>query len=280
VDKKETTNFDSSKTTILVVEDNFELQRFLKDLLSKKYNVLLADNGKEGYYLTKNNLPDLIISDIMMPEMDGIELCEQLVKNNLTKHIPIILLTAKNSTQTKITGLQAGAIEYINKPFNSNELLLKVNNILTRNEFIISKYRKELINSPKIKIEQSQDEVFLEGLNSIVNENLSDPNFKVDYLAEKLNMSHSSLYRKCSSLTGLSPVDYIRQQRVKKAAILLTKFGYNISEVAYMVGFNNPKYFSKCFKIQYGKTPKVFCNEAKKNGVNEHLKRHKLENIT
>tara|TARA_R110002049_G_scaffold51189_3_gene144978 strand:+ start:24158 stop:28207 length:4050 start_codon:yes stop_codon:yes gene_type:complete len=279
INVKETAGFDSSKTTVLIVEDNFELQSFLKGLLSELYNVLLAENGKEGYYLAKNNLPDLIISDIMMPEMDGIELCEKLLKNSLTKHIPIILLTAKNSTETKITGLKAGAIEYINKPFNSNELVLKVNNILTRREYIISKYRKELIDRPEIKIEQSQDEVFLENLHSIVNEKLNDPSFKVDDLAEKLNMSHSSLYRKCSTLTGLSLIDYIRLQRVKKAAILLTKYGYNISEVAYMVGFNNPKYFSKCFKNQYGKTPKDFCNEAKKIGVDEHLKKHKLENI-
>ncbi|WP_445736721.1 hybrid sensor histidine kinase/response regulator transcription factor [Mariniflexile sp.] len=276
---KETINFDSSKTTVLIVEDNFELQNFLKGLLSEQYNVLLAENGKEGYYHAKNNLPDLIISDIMMPEMDGIELCEKLLKDSLTKHIPIILLTAKNSTETKITGLKAGAIEYINKPFNSNELLLKINNILIRKESIISKYRKELINSPQINIEQSQDEVFLEHLNSIVNDKLNDPDFKVDDLAEKLNMSHSSLYRKCSTLTGLSLIDYIREQRVKKAAILLTKYGYNISEVAYMVGFNNPKYFSKCFKNQYGISPKDFCNEAKKVGIDEHLKKHKLENI-
>lgn len=268
---KESSTFNGDKKTILVVEDNFELQNFLNQLLSDQYNVLLAENGKQGFYHAKNNIPDLIVSDIMMPEMDGIELCEALIKNNLTKHIPIILLTAKNSTQTKITGLKAGAIEYINKPFNSNELLLKIKNIISRNEYVISKYRKELINRPEIKIEQSQDEIFLENLNNFVNERLSDPNFKVDELAAKLNMSHSSLYRKCSSLTGLSLIDYIRQLRLKKAAILLAKYGYNISEVAYMVGFNNPKYFTKSFKNQFKTSPKQFKDKMLKVDNIENL---------
>ncbi|WP_189663060.1 ATP-binding protein [Polaribacter sp. IC073] len=255
-------DINTTKKTILVVEDNLELQKFLQDLLLEHYNIILADNGKEGYYLAKNNLPDLIISDVMMPEMDGIEMCDVLSKDNLTKHIPIVLLTAKNSTQAKITGLKTGAIEYINKPFNSNELLLKIHNIIAAKESIISKYRKELINNPKVKIEKSQDELFLESLNKIVNERLSDSNFKVDELADKLNMSHSSLYRKCSSLTGLSLIDYIRQTRLNKAAVLLAKYGYNISEVAYLVGFNNPKYFSKSFKSQFKSTPKGFKNMA------------------
>ncbi|WP_282071985.1 hybrid sensor histidine kinase/response regulator transcription factor [Polaribacter atrinae] len=253
---------NKTKKTILVVEDNFELQNFLQNLLIEQYNVILAENGKEGSYLAKNNLPNLIISDVMMPEMDGIEMCEVLSKDNLTKHIPVILLTAKNSTQAKITGLKTGAIEYINKPFNSNELLLKIKNIIAANDSIISKYRKELINSPKVQIDKSQDELFLESFNKIVNERLSDSNFKVEELSDKLNMSHSSLYRKCSSLTGLSLIDYIRQTRLNKAAVLLAKYGYNISEVAYMVGFNNPKYFSKSFKSQFNATPKSFKNKA------------------
>jgi len=252
----------STKKTILIVEDNFELQKFLQDLLIEQYNVILAENGKEGSYLAKNNLPDLIISDVMMQEMDGIEMCKVLSKDNLTKHIPIILLTAKNSTQAKITGLKTGAIEYINKPFNSNELLLKINNIIAAKDSIISKYRKELISGPKLEIEKSQDELFLESLNKIVNERLNDSNFKVEELSDKLNMSHSSLYRKCSSLTGLSLIDYIRKTRLNKAAVLLAKYGYNISEVAYMVGFNNPKYFSKSFKTQFKATPKTFKNKA------------------
>lgn len=259
---KQNIDLNISKKTILIVEDNFELQHFLKDLFQGQYNILLAENGQEGFYHAKNNIPDLIISDIMMPKMDGIELCKELNIDNLTKHIPIVLLTAKNSTNAKIEGLKTGAVEYINKPFNTNELLLKVNNILASKENIITKYRKELINKPEIKVNKSQDEIFLEKLVSIVNERLRDSTFKIDELADILNMSHSSLYRKCMSLTGLSVVDFIKTIRLKKAAILLAKYGYTISEVAYLVGFNDPKYFSKSFKSYFKITPKGFKNQS------------------
>ncbi len=157
-------------------------------------------------------------------------------------------------------------------------MLLKIKNNLIKNEHIISKYKNELINKPHIKIKKSQDEIFLENLNTIVNNCLSNSQFKVDELADKLNMSHSSLYRKCSALTGLSLVDYIRQLRLKKAAILLVKYGYNISEVAYMVGFNNPKYFSKSFKNQFNITPKQFKNKAKSStNINIYLQENNVD---
>ena len=277
--KNMTKDDNLTKKTILIVEDNYDLQEFLKDLLCKHYNVILAENGEEGYHYAKNNFPDLILSDIMMPKLDGIEMCQMLQHNPLTKHIPVILLTAKNSTNSKIAGLKSGAIEYINKPFNTKELLLKIQNIISAKEHIISKYRKEVISRPEINIQKSQDEIFLENMTSIINSRLDEANFKIEELADSLNMSYSSLYRKCQNLTGHSLVDYIRIIRLKKAAILITKYGYNISEVAYMVGFNDPKYFSKCFKKQYGKNPKDFWNEAKKNGVDEHFKKYNLEGI-
>jgi signal transduction histidine kinase/DNA-binding response OmpR family regulator/ligand-binding sensor domain-containing protein len=256
-------NHNQEKQTILIVEDNFELQNFLNGLLNKQYNILLAENGKEGFYYAKNNIPDLILSDIMMPEMDGIEMCEALNSYNLTKHIPVILLTAKNSTNAKISGLKSGAIEYINKPFNTNELLLKINNILNSKTKIISKYRKELINTPTINKSKTQDEIFLENLVKAVNEKMENPNFKVDELSEMLNLSHSSLYRKCFSITGLSVRDFITYHRLNKAAILLVKFGYPISDTAYETGFRDPKYFSKCFKKHFEVTPKVFKTRTK-----------------
>ena len=271
-------NLDQSKKTILIVEDNFELQSFLKDIFVNLYNILLAENGQEGYYHAINNVPDLIISDIMMPIMDGVEMCEKLKKNDLTKHIPIILLTAKNSTRAKIEGLKTGAIEYINKPFNTNELVLKVNNIFASKDDIITKYRQELINKPELIINKSQDEVFLENLVSIVNERIQDSNFKVDDLAEALNMSYSSLYRKCLNLTGQNLIDFIKILRLKKAAILLVKFGYTISEAAYMVGYNDPKYFSKNFKSHFKITPKDFISEApSKENIAEYLKKYNLD---
>ena len=276
---KENQELNQYKKTILIVEDNYDLQTFLKELLENQYNIILAENGEEGYHYAKSNFPDLILSDIMMPKLDGIEMCDKLQKDQLTMHIPVILLTAKNSTKAKISGLISGAIEYISKPFNTKELLLKINNIILSKEHIISKYRKELISSPEIKLNQTQDEVFLENFTSIINSKLYEGNFKIETIADSLNMSYSSLYRKCLSLTGQTLVDFIRLMRLKKGAVLITKYGHTISEVAFMVGFNDPKYFSKCFKKLYGKNPKDFLTEAKKTGIDEYLKKHNLEEI-
>lgn len=267
------------KKTILIVEDTLDLQLFLKELLQNQYNIILAENGNEGYHYAKSNIPDLILSDIMMPELDGIEMCKQLQEDHLTKHIPIILLTAKNSTNSKIEGLKSGAIEYINKPFNTNELLLKIQNILISKEHIISKYRKEVISRPEVSIEKSQDEIFLENLVANINLRLEDSNFKMEELVAPLNMSYSSMYRKCQSLTGHSLVDFVRILRLKKAAILIAKHGYTVSETAFMTGFNDPKYFSKCFKKQFKKNPIVFKNEAQKNGVEDYLNTHQVESL-
>ncbi|WP_103071820.1 ATP-binding protein [Aquimarina sediminis] len=268
---------DLSKKTILIVEDNYDLQTFLKELLDNEYNVILAENGEEGYRYTKSNFPDLILSDIMMPKLDGIEMCKKIRKDPMTMHIPIVLMTAKNSTNSKISGLKSGAIEYINKPFNTNELLLKIKNIILSKEHIISKYRKEIISSPKVTQEKSQDEIFLENLISNINSRLDDPDFKMEELAESLNMGYSSLYRKCQSLTGRSLVDFVRLLRLKKAAVLITKYGYNISEASFMTGFNDPKYFSKCFKKYFKKTPVTFKKEAKEMGTVSYLNKHRVD---
>ena len=276
---KENQELNQYKKTILIVEDNYDLQIFLKELLEKQYNIILAENGEEGYHYAKSNFPDLILSDIMMPKLDGIEMCNKLQKDQLTMHIPVILLTAKNSTNAKISGLISGAIEYINKPFNTKELLLKINNIIISKEHIISKYRKELISSPEIKLNQTLDEVFLENLTSIINSKLFEGNLKIETIADSLNMSYSSLYRKCLSLTGQTLVDFVRLMRLRKGAILISKYGHTISEVAFMVGFNDPKYFSKCFKKLYGKNPKDFLNEARETGIDEYLKKHNLDKI-
>ncbi|MFV0541376.1 MAG: two-component regulator propeller domain-containing protein [Aestuariibaculum sp.] len=265
--------------TILIVEDNIELQLFLKDLLSPIFNVILAENGNEGYYYTKSNYPDLIISDIMMPELDGINMCKKLQNDPLTKHIPIILLTAKNSTISKIEGLQSGAIEFINKPFNTNELILKIKNIIKSTEHIINNFKKESIQNPEIKITKSNDDIFLENLIAAINSRMENPNFKMEELADALNMSYSVLYRKCQSLTGEGLVDLVRLIRLKKAAIVIAKYGYSISEAAYLSGFNDPKYFSKCFKKQFNKTPNIFKKEAAEIGYKKYLKKYKLNDV-
>lgn len=271
-----TTDGNVLKKTILIVEDNLDLQQFLKELLHHKYNIILAENGVEGFHYAKSNIPDLILSDIMMPELDGIEMSKQLKEEQLTKHIPIILLTAKNSTHSKITGLKSGAIEYINKPFNTNEMLLKIENILAAKDDIIRKYRKEVIARPEVPMQKSQDEIFLENLVANINLRMEDADFKMEELAAPLNMSYSTIYRKCQALTGHSLVDFVRILRLKKAAVLITKNGFTVSETAFMTGFNDPKYFSKCFKKQFKKSPVNFKNEAHKNGVDEYLNKHEV----
>ncbi len=268
--------YSGLKKTILVVEDTFDLQQFLKELLQDHYNVIVAENGNEGYQMAKTHTPDLILSDIMMPELDGIEMSKLLQEDSLTRHIPVILLTAKNSTHSKMAGLKSGAIEYINKPFNTNELLLKIQNILISKEHIISKYRKEVITSPEVSLEKSQDEVFLENLVANINLRMEDADFKIDELAIPLNMSYSSMYRKCQFLTGKSLVDFVRSLRLKKAAVLITRQGYTISEAAFMTGFNDPKYFSRCFKKEFNKSPADFKKEAQKIGIDEYLNKNEV----
>jgi len=274
--KNPTPNIIHDKT-ILIVEDNIELQQFLKDLLTPFYKIILAENGEEGFLLAKSKHPDLILSDIMMPKLDGIEMCRSLQKTPQTKHIPIVLLTAKNSTNSKISGLESGAIEFINKPFNTNELILKIKNIITSTEHIISKFKKEIIRNPEININKTQDEEFLENLVSVINSHIENPNFKMEELAEAMNMSYSVLYRKCLALTGNGLVDLVRLLRLKKAAVVIAKYGYTISEAAYLSGFNDPKYFSKCFKKQFGKAPNTFKKEAQEIGSEIYLEKYKLQ---
>ncbi len=268
---------DKSKKTILVVEDNFELQIFLKDLLMDHYNIILANNGEEGLNYAKSNMPDLILSDIMMPIMDGVKMCNLLQKNALTNHIPVILITAKNSSDSKIQGLKSGAIEYIHKPFNTKELQLKIKNIISSKQHLLAKIKNEMIHKPHMEDQKTQDEVFLENLVYEINLRIENTDFKIGDLAYSLHMSHSTLYRKCQIMTGMSLVDFVRDLRLKKAAIFIAKFGYTISETAFKVGFNDPKYLSKCFKKKFGKSPRLFRIEAKRMGVKDYLKSYSLE---
>jgi len=262
--------------TILIVEDNFELQLYLEELLSHRYNILIADDGEEGYRFAREFFPDLILSDVMMPKMNGIEMCEELQNDVLTKHIPVMLLTANNSTNSKIMGLESGAIEYISKPFNAKELVLKVHNFIKATENIISDFKKDMLQTPSVAIDKNKEDAFLEKLIETINFNIENPNFKMEELTEILNLSYSSIYRKCMTLTGESLVNLMRILRLKKAAIVIASFKYNIAEAAYVSGFNDPKYFSKCFKKQFGITPIAFKREAKEIGVEACLVKYKL----
>lgn len=246
---------DDFTKTILIVEDNFELQDYLKKIFGEYFNVLTANNGMKGFELAKKQLPNLILSDIMMPELDGIEMTKMLRKNLVTAHIPVILLTAEKTQVNKIMALQVGAIEYLNKPFNVNELILKTNNIITRGDRLKSKFKSDLLGTPKQHEVKSKDETFLENLVELIEKHMANPDFKVEELSKDLHISYSVIYKKFQRLTGKTIVDFVRSMRLRKAAMYLTESNFSVAESAFSVGFNDPKYFSKCFKNEFGVSP-------------------------
>ncbi|QTE23707.1 ATP-binding protein [Polaribacter cellanae] len=264
------------KFTLLIVEDNVEMQIFLKDILTESYNLFIAENGKQGVELAEKKKPDLIISDIMMPIMDGVEMCSILKKKKSTSHIPIIFLTAKNSTSIKIEGLESGAIEFLRKPFNFYELTLKIHNILESQQQVISRYKLDVISTQEKNEIPSKDAQFLQSLVKELDKNIENPDFKLDELSRTLNMSYSVIYRKCIDITGKTLVEFVRSRRLKKGALLIVESGYNVSEAAYMVGYKDSRYFTKCFKENFGKTPKAFKTESKNTDLQAFLKKYKL----
>ncbi len=242
----------------LVIDDDPDMQKYLADELSQEYHVNIASNGLEGLTMVKNQMPDLIISDIMMPVMDGYELCKNVKSNELTSHIPIILLTAKSSEENQIQGLEYGADDYITKPFNPSILKLRIRNILENRSQLAKKFSSELDSIPaNIKISQI-DHGFLEKMVKIIEDNIDDSYLSGDRLASDLGVSKGNLYKKLKALSGLTVNIFIRNIRLKTAAKLLKKGNYNISEVAYAVGFNNPKYFSTCFSEFFDMSPKEY----------------------
>ncbi len=245
----------SKNSSILLVEDNIDFRRFMKDTLQSKFKVLEASDGEQGYKLAHEHLPDLIISDVMMPNVDGLELCKKLRNDIRTSHIPFILLTARTADEDKIKGLEIGADDYIAKPFNMHLLLLRVGNLIAKRHEMQNKFQKSVDISPSELEITSLDEKLIKKAINIVEDNIADASFTVENLSKQLGMSRVYLYKKLLSITGKSPTEFIRIIRLKRGAQLLEKSQMNISEVAYEVGFNSPRYFSKYFKEEYGMLP-------------------------
>lgn len=244
--------------TLLVVDDNIDMRNFLQKELSKKYNVLIAKNGIEALDILKTNIVNLIVSDVMMPEMDGFELCNNIKTNLDYSHIPVILLTAKTNLQSKIEGLKNGADAYVDKPFSMEYLFVNIANLLkNREQLHLAFMHTPFLPTNSIAINKA-DEEFLKKLNDIVQVNLQNPDFSLLDIADQLCMSRSSLNRKIKGLLDVTPNDYIRIERLKKAAQLFKEGNGKINEVCYMVGFNTPSYFTKCFQKQFGVLPKDF----------------------
>ncbi|WP_181308565.1 two-component regulator propeller domain-containing protein [Rufibacter sp. XAAS-G3-1] len=244
--------------SVLVVEDNDNLRKFISQMFQDEYHVLEAAHGQEGLELAQRHVPDIIISDVMMPEMDGIEFCA-LVKSNLeTSHIPFILLTARTSQQYKYEGLETGADDYLNKPFNVQELTFKVRNLVTTQQKLKDRFASQTVVKPKEITVSSLDEKLLEKALVIVEENISNETFDIATFCEELGVSRTMLFTKVKAWTNLTPNEFIHTMRMKRAAQLLEQHKLNISEVGYEVGFRNPKYFSKCFHKHYSETPTAY----------------------
>jgi signal transduction histidine kinase/ligand-binding sensor domain-containing protein/DNA-binding response OmpR family regulator len=240
---------------LMIVDDDQELRDFIKNNFNTDYIVIEAENGQEGFEMALKNNPDIIISDIMMPVMDGIELCRKLKSDIKTSHIPIILLTAKAGVESRIEGLDTGANAYIAKPFTTKLIEVQIHNILKNRENLRKKFSKELVLQPSDIAITSLDEEFLQKAINTVEEHISDTEFSVDSFIKEIGMSRSRMHRKIKALTALSTSEFIRTIRLKRAASLLEKSQLSIEEIAYAVGFNSTAYFTKCFKIQFGKTP-------------------------
>lgn len=259
--------------SILVVEDNEELKAFLKNILSENYTVITASNGEEGLQHTVDDLPDLIISDVMMPVMDGLEMIRQIKENNNICHIPIIVLSAKASLDDRIAGLEQGIDDYITKPFSATYLKTRIASLLNQRKALQELYMNRLMegkhtSSPDpLTPSQPQitpyDEQFMEKVMAYMEEQMDNAELTIDEFAEQLMLSRTIFYRKLKSIVGLTPVDFIREIRIKRAVQLIDSDEYNFSQVAYMTGFNDPKYFSKCFKKVIGINPSEY-KERKK----------------
>ena len=256
---------DKDLPVILVVEDNEQLRSFFKNLLIKDYKVLEAENGKEGLIKAQKHIPDLIISDVIMPEMVGTELCAQIKQNISTSHIPVILLTARTSLIYKFEGLESGADDYISKPFNITEFKLRVKNLLESTQRLKDKFSSETGLLPNELTVSTLDENLLKKAMDIVEENIANIEFDIPAFCRELGVSRTILFSKIKAWTNFTPNEFINEIRLKRAALFLEKYEINISEVSYKVGFRDPKYFSKCFQKKYGETPSKYGKKFSRN---------------
>jgi len=254
---------NSKKKTIILVEDSEDLRFYLKDNLKEQYHIEEAANGKEGWEKIKLLNPDLVVSDVMMPVMDGVELTRKIKSETLTAHIPIILLTAMGSEEKQLEGLKAGANDYITKPFTFEILASRIRNLLSQQKLLQKRFQKQIEVNPGEVTITPVDEKFLKHALDTVEKQIDNADFSVEDLSREMCMSRVTLYRKILSLTGRSPHDFIRSIRLKRAAQLLAKSGQSIAEIAYQVGFNDPKVFTKSFKEEFKVTPSQYVINTK-----------------
>lgn len=248
---------NTNRPTVLVIDDNTDIRQYERTLLQDEYIVLEAADGKEGLSVAMKEVPDLVICDVMMPVMDGLEFTKQLKTNTATSHIPVIMLTAKNLEEHRAEGYEHGADSYITKPFHSKVLLARIENLLRQRQLLKNLYQgtKEAEKEISEAHLEDRDKQFLKQLQAIIQKNLSDSEFGVEDMGQQIGLSRVQLYRKVKAMTGSSVVDLLRKARLAKARRLLETRSMSVSEVAYEVGFSAPSYFTKCFKEEYGMLP-------------------------
>jgi DNA-binding response OmpR family regulator len=258
---------NTRKSTILIVEDNEDMRFYLKDNLKAQYNVEEAVNGKEGWEKIKQLNPDLVVSDITMPLMDGIELAAKIKTETLTAHIPVILLTARGNEEKQLEGYNVGVNDYITKPFTFEILASRIRNLLAQQKLLQKRFQKQIEINPSEVTITPVDEKFMKQALEVVEKYMDKPEFSVEDFSTEMYMSRVTLYRKILSLTGKTPLEFIRSVRLKRAARLLVKSGMSVAEIAYEVGFNNPKHFTKFFKEEFNVTPSQYAQNKKEKEI-------------
>jgi signal transduction histidine kinase/DNA-binding response OmpR family regulator len=256
------TEFTDAKETILIVEDNMDVRNLIRHGLEMHYNILEASTGKEGVDIALEKSVDMVVSDVMMPLMSGVELCHLLKNDERTSHLPIILLTARADHESKLEGLSTGADDYVVKPFNMQELQARISNLIAQRKKLIQKYDKQIVVQPHEITVTPMDERFLQKAIQLVEDNLDNTTFTSEKMSDGIGMSRASLHRKIKAITGQTTSEFIQDFRLRRAAVLIEKKTDTVSQIAYQVGFNDHSYFTKCFKKKFGKVPKEFGTHA------------------
>jgi YesN/AraC family two-component response regulator len=255
----------TTRKTLLIVEDNTEFRQFLVEQLETEFNIIQASNGEEGEQAALKNAVNLIITDIMMPIVDGVELCKRIKNNIQTSHIPVILLTARASNEFIVSGYEAGADEYISKPFNFDILLLRIRKLIQQQEERKAQFKESIEIKPCIITITSLDEKLIQNALQSVEKNMNNTEYSVEELSNDVGLSSRSLFNKIQSITGDTPSNFIRSIRLKRAAQLLRDTDLNISEIADHVGFGNIKYFNRHFKEEFSTTPTQYRKDTAGN---------------
>ncbi|MEN8229342.1 MAG: response regulator, partial [Bacteroidota bacterium] len=251
------------KPVILIVEDNDDLRNYISRILESSYHIISAENGKMGLEKAHENIPDLVISDVMMPEMDGMEMCRLLKTDERTDHIPVIILTARADRGSKLEGLEIGADDYLVKPFDTEELKVRVKNLLEQRRKLRERFRLDFL-SIATDMGLPPKDLFIKRLLDIFNQHISDPEYKMNQLSGELNLSLSQVQKKVMAITGHTPSELFRNHRLKKAATFFSNGHDQVAQVMHLVGFNNQSYFSKCFGELFNMTPSQFIAATKK----------------